>query len=32
MLSQETTDQALSNQFGPHALMAYKVDADSVKQ
>lgn len=32
MFSQEMTDQALSNQFGPHVLMAYKVDADSVKQ
>lgn len=30
--SQEMTDQALSNQFGPHILMAYKVDGDSVKQ
>lgn len=32
MFSQETTGQALRNQFGPHVLMAYKVDADSVKQ
>lgn len=32
MFGQETTDQTLSNQFGPHVLMAYEVDADSVKQ
>lgn len=32
MFSGETTDQALSNQFGPHVLMTKKVDADSVEQ
>lgn len=32
MISGETTDQALSNQFGPHVLMTKKVDADSVEQ
>lgn len=32
MFGQKTADQTLSNQFGPHVLMAYKVDADSVKQ
>lgn len=30
--SGETTDQALSSQFGPHVLMTKKVDADSVEQ
>lgn len=32
MFSQETADQGLSKQFGPHVRMAYKVDADSEKQ
>lgn len=32
MFSGETTDQALSNQFGPHVLMTKKVETDSVEQ